>query len=160
MNPAISEILRANQSFYDAFSSANLVKMRAIWADTAEVVCIHPGWSPLTGIDEVMSSWDTIFRAQRALRLARLVKKSESLAQWHLLYAGRVSTVSKRPWLRRISFTSQNMAGSSFITMLRQCLAKMHTMRSPQTKTIPMSLIPVTPFYTEASYIRRQALHP
>ena len=64
MNPAITEILRANHSFYEAFSSSNLVKMRAVWADTEEVVCIHPGWSPLTGIDEVMSSWDSIFRAQ------------------------------------------------------------------------------------------------
>ena len=70
MNPAISEILRANQSFYDAFSSANLVKMRAVWADTTEVVCIHPGWSPLTSIDEVMSSWDTIFRAQESFEIS------------------------------------------------------------------------------------------
>ena len=70
MNPAISEILRANQSFYDAFSSSNLVKMRGVWADTTEVVCIHPGWSPLTGIDEVMGSWDTIFRAQERFEIS------------------------------------------------------------------------------------------
>ena len=46
MNPAIKQILSINQDFYTAFSSANLVKMRAVWADTEEVVCIHPGWSP------------------------------------------------------------------------------------------------------------------
>lgn len=70
MNPAIKEILTVNQGFYEAFSSANLVKMRAVWDDTEEVVCIHPGWSPLTGIDEVMGSWDTIFRAQEGFKLS------------------------------------------------------------------------------------------
>ena len=70
MNPAITEILRINTSFYEAFSSANLVRMRGVWADTEEVVCIHPGWSPLTGIDEVMSSWDSIFRAQEAFEIS------------------------------------------------------------------------------------------
>ena len=70
MNPTIKQILTANQDFYSAFLSSNLVKMRAVWADTEEVVCIHPGWSPLTGIEEVMASWEQIFRAQERFEIS------------------------------------------------------------------------------------------
>ena len=77
MNPAIKQILSINQDFYTAFSSANLVKMRAVWSDTEEVVCIHPGWSPLTGIEEVMASWEQIFSLRRDSKSHRWVKRSE-----------------------------------------------------------------------------------
>mgnify|MGYP001381993415 FL=1 len=70
MNPAIKQILSINQDFYTAFSSANLVKMRTVWADTEEVVCIHPGWSPLTGIEEVMASWEQIFLSQERFEIS------------------------------------------------------------------------------------------
>lgn len=35
--------------------------MADIWASEAQVSCIHPGWPPLFGREEVLESWDGIF---------------------------------------------------------------------------------------------------
>ena len=83
MKAIVNDILRVNQEFYEAFSSSNLVMMRSVWADSNEIVCIHPGWSPLSGLESVMASWDTIFRAQEQFEIRAVgvdVRISDSLA--------------------------------------------------------------------------------
>ena len=83
MKSVVSDILRVNQEFYEAFSSSNLVMMRSVWADSSDIVCIHPGWSALRGLEDVMASWDTIFRAQEQFEIRSVgeeVRVSESLA--------------------------------------------------------------------------------
>jgi len=54
-------VLFANEAFYLAFSSKDLAAMADIWATKVRVTCIHPGWPPLFGRDEVMESWEGIF---------------------------------------------------------------------------------------------------
>lgn len=36
--------------------------MDALWARSVPVCCIHPGWSPVRGRDNVMSTWDNILK--------------------------------------------------------------------------------------------------
>lgn len=55
-----SEVLAANRAFYDAFARRDLAAMDALWSRRMPVACIHPGWSPLRGRDQVMASWRAI----------------------------------------------------------------------------------------------------
>ena len=49
--------------FYDAFENADLHAMKAIWSDTADIVCIHPGSPILHGWEAMSRSWQHIFGA-------------------------------------------------------------------------------------------------
>ena len=53
-------VLFANEAFYLAFATRDLKSMEEVWSRDAPVTCVHPGWRPLTGRDEVMESWVTI----------------------------------------------------------------------------------------------------
>jgi ketosteroid isomerase-like protein len=59
-------VLFANDAFYQAFADRDLKAMEDIWASDAPVSCIHPGWAPLFGRDEVMRSWAAIISAPGA----------------------------------------------------------------------------------------------
>ena len=50
-------VLAANRAFYETFAAGDADGMDALWADRAEVACIHPGWDALTGRASVMQSW-------------------------------------------------------------------------------------------------------
>lgn len=50
-------VAAANAEFYRAFGAGDFSAMDAVWANGAEVVCIHPGWPPVRGRDDVMASW-------------------------------------------------------------------------------------------------------
>lgn len=54
-------VLFANEVFYLAFRSQDFPAMADIWASAVPVTCIHPGWPPLFGRDEVLESWRGIF---------------------------------------------------------------------------------------------------
>ena len=59
----VTEIETLNQEFYNAIEGADLDRMEEIWAeDTPDrvAICVHPGWSMLTGRGEVMRSWALI----------------------------------------------------------------------------------------------------
>jgi len=51
----------AEDAFYAAFSAARLDDMMRVWAQDADVVCIHPGGPRLSGIAEIRLSWSQIF---------------------------------------------------------------------------------------------------
>ncbi len=53
-------VLAANQAFYEAFARGDLGGIDALWAQSAPVACIHPGWAALHGREEVMASWRSI----------------------------------------------------------------------------------------------------
>lgn len=59
-------VLFANDAFYLAFQNRDLEAMDAIWAEATPVTCIHPGWAPIEGRDEVMASWEAILTAPTA----------------------------------------------------------------------------------------------
>jgi ketosteroid isomerase-like protein len=50
-------VAAANAEFYRAFGAGDFPAMDALWANSAEVVCIHPGWPPVRGREDVMASW-------------------------------------------------------------------------------------------------------
>ena len=54
-------LLFANEVFYRAFADRDMTVMQAIWSDDAPIACVHPGWNPLFGRDDVIDSWHGIF---------------------------------------------------------------------------------------------------
>ncbi len=57
----IEEVTKANEVFYDAFGSLDVVKMDRVWAQQDYVTCIHPGWTLRSGWPQVRDSWVLIF---------------------------------------------------------------------------------------------------
>ena len=56
-------VLFANAALYDAFETADLDLMEAVWIDgpgAEDVICVHPGWPPLRGRPQVLRSWAMI----------------------------------------------------------------------------------------------------
>jgi len=54
-------VRRVQAEFYEAFSTANYEKMSAVWSNSDDVCCVHPGMHSLQGISAVMDSWRQIF---------------------------------------------------------------------------------------------------
>ncbi len=52
----------ANTAFYAAFEQADVDAMAAVWDDEQPeaLTCIHPGWPPLRGRDQVLRSWSAL----------------------------------------------------------------------------------------------------
>ncbi|MEW5849264.1 MAG: nuclear transport factor 2 family protein [Myxococcota bacterium] len=59
-------VLAANAAFYEAFAKQDLCAMDEVWAQDAPVACLHPGWRPLVGRPEVMTSWAVILNGGNA----------------------------------------------------------------------------------------------
>lgn len=53
-------LLFANEAFYRAFASRDLKAMTELWSNEVPVACVHPGWPPIYGRDEVLKSWAAI----------------------------------------------------------------------------------------------------
>ena len=51
----------AETAFYEAFERRDLPAMMAVWAESDDVVCVHPRGLRLTGFDAVRESWAQIF---------------------------------------------------------------------------------------------------
>ena len=59
----LQAVLAANAALYDAFESADLDLMEAVWLDgphAEDVICVHPGWPALRGRGQVLRSWAMI----------------------------------------------------------------------------------------------------
>lgn len=61
-------VIHANSAFYRSFEARDLVGMGDVWARETYVRCIHPGWEPLVGWEEVVGSWSQIFAGVQSLR--------------------------------------------------------------------------------------------
>lgn len=53
-------LLFANETFYRAFAERDVTLMSAVWAEQEPVTCLHPGWPPVEGRDNVLQSWHAI----------------------------------------------------------------------------------------------------
>lgn len=53
-------VLFANEAFYAAFSARDMTAMEDAWWRGENITCIHPGWPPLFGREQVMGSWKAI----------------------------------------------------------------------------------------------------
>jgi len=62
----LDAVLVANSEFYRAFAERDVDGMAEIWARRGPVSCIHPGWPPIIGREEVMASWRQILGGRGA----------------------------------------------------------------------------------------------
>ena len=62
-------VLSANSAFYAAFASRDATAMDEVWAREVPVVCIHPGWPPLTDRPQIMVTWHEILQEGKAPRI-------------------------------------------------------------------------------------------
>ncbi len=60
-----NEAIFANEAFYVAFSTGDLVAMKDLWSPNSGVVCVHPGWPALTTREDIMASWESILSSDR-----------------------------------------------------------------------------------------------
>ncbi len=61
----------AESAFYDAFERANVSAMMAVWAESDDVVCVHPQGPRLVGFEAVRESWMQIFASSAASTASR-----------------------------------------------------------------------------------------
>ena len=59
----------AETAFYDAFERADIAAMMAVWAESDDIVCIHPQGPRLAGFEAVRESWAQIFAGGAQLRV-------------------------------------------------------------------------------------------
>jgi ketosteroid isomerase-like protein len=57
---ATEAVEAANAELYAAFEAGDIDRMSALWADSDDVVCIHPGGPILRGRGVVLRSWSVI----------------------------------------------------------------------------------------------------
>ena len=62
----------AETAFYEAFERRDLAAMMAVWAESDDVVCVHPRGARLTGFDAVRDSWVQVFAGAPQLRVRTL----------------------------------------------------------------------------------------
>ena len=56
-------VRRAQLQFYEAFANHDIEAMGQVWSAESHTRCIHPGTSAIEGIDQILQSWVSIFRA-------------------------------------------------------------------------------------------------
>ncbi|MEX1306371.1 MAG: nuclear transport factor 2 family protein [Rhodovibrionaceae bacterium] len=66
----LDAVLFANEAFYLAFANRDLAAMEEVWARGHSVACVHPGWQPLSGREEVMEAWTGILANSEAPRVS------------------------------------------------------------------------------------------
>ena len=59
----------AETAFYEAFERGDLATMMAVWAESDDVVCVHPQGPRLVGFEAVRDSWGQIFSGAPQLRV-------------------------------------------------------------------------------------------
>ena len=56
----VQAIEAANAEFYAAFEACDIDRMAALWDDSDDISCVHPGSAVLRGRGEVLRSWSII----------------------------------------------------------------------------------------------------
>src|SRR5579883_658241 len=62
-------ILAVNSAYYRPFSSRDFIAMSRIWPVDG-VSCVHPGWPPLIGRNDVIESYRNILANENRVRIA------------------------------------------------------------------------------------------
>ena len=57
---ALRAVEAANAELYAAFEAGDIDRMSALWADSDDIVCIHPGGPIVRGRGLVLRSWSVI----------------------------------------------------------------------------------------------------
>jgi ketosteroid isomerase-like protein len=64
-------------AFYEAFRSLDIAAMQAVWIDSADATCVHPGGGLVRGRNAVVESWVEIFRGSRPPDIAHSLISAE-----------------------------------------------------------------------------------
>jgi ketosteroid isomerase-like protein len=56
----VAAVTAANAELYAAFEEGDVDRMEAVWDDSEDVRCVHPGWPLLRGRSRVLRSWSVI----------------------------------------------------------------------------------------------------
>lgn len=62
-------LLFSNEAFYTAFAAGDLAAMEDLWDRDAPSTCLHPGWGPLFGYDDILASWRDLMTNAGAPRI-------------------------------------------------------------------------------------------
>lgn len=62
-----SDILKANDAFYDAVRTSDFMRLDRLWSRKRPVAVYHLGWVGLDGREDVMASWVEIFLSGQPL---------------------------------------------------------------------------------------------
>jgi ketosteroid isomerase-like protein len=60
MTTDVDAVTAANAELYAAFEAGDVDRMEAVWDDSDDVRCVHPGWPMLRGRSRVLRSWSVI----------------------------------------------------------------------------------------------------
>lgn len=60
----------AEDAFYRAFERADIEAMMAVWDESADTLCIHPGGAALQGPQAIRASWVEIFQSTTRVQFA------------------------------------------------------------------------------------------
>jgi ketosteroid isomerase-like protein len=95
-----TDVLAANQAFYDAFTSLDLGAMERIWSEAAPISCVHPGWEPLVGRAAVLDSWRGIFEG--SARIGLVVRDVRALVAGATAWVVLVEQIEERHGARAV----------------------------------------------------------
>ena len=94
-------VTEANGAFYRAFESGDLAALAEVWSHADDVLCAHPGRTPLRGWEDVRSSWAMIVGAgnQPQMILTDTTVTVRGTVAWvtvteNMLTGGRTATAS------------------------------------------------------------------
>lgn len=62
--------LAANDRFYAAMNSLDVGEMDAVWMDTKDAICVHPGREAIFGYERIRESWMMIFSVTDSMTIA------------------------------------------------------------------------------------------
>jgi hypothetical protein len=110
-------LLELNKNYYRAFENFDLQLMSQVWANTNDVVCIHPGWDILVGWEKVREGWNKIFMDDSLLKFT--IRNSNTII---LNNIGIVSCIEEILFLRKILFRKLLLQRRIFSKKLKQVL--------------------------------------
>ncbi len=104
----IQEVTKANQRFYEAFESLDIVKMDSVWAHQAYVTCIHPGWPIRSDWPAVRDSWVLIFNNTFSMKfeLTEMMVQVAGDMAWVICVENITSQQSNEPQLAKVLATN------------------------------------------------------
>ena len=87
----------AEQAFYNAIEQKDIGLMSDLWLDDDSIVCIHPMGARLQGRQQVLGSWQEIFRSDSSLlfSLQEITSQQSNNLSVHVLH--EVITPSTSP---------------------------------------------------------------
>ena len=72
-----SSVDKAENHFYNAFGDSDIEKMMAVWMDSTEACCVHPGGPILLGTKKIKLSWEELFdqRVRRFFKIRQVTQQ-------------------------------------------------------------------------------------